>query len=132
MESPALTLVGPAVGVALALDAGLAVSAVSPGGVELLVIVAAMVETPLVPALLSTLDAMVASASVEAAGPELPVEHPAANTMAPHRARLGHHRVPALFVDTRQTNPVILPAKSSPNSVASTPNMLRNVVYSLL
>jgi hypothetical protein len=111
---------------------GLAVVAVAPAGDELAVVVAAAVETPPGPAPLSAVVDVVASASVEAVGPELPVEHDAADTTAPKRARLEDHRTTGLFEGTRQTSPVILPAKSSPNSVASTPNMLRKVVYSLL
>jgi hypothetical protein len=131
-ESIEPPLVVAIVGAALEFGVGLAVVAVAPAGDGLAVVVAAAVETPTGPAPLCVVVEVSATVSVEAAGPELPVEHEAAHTTAPNRARLEHQRATALFGDTRQTSPVILPAKSSPNSVASTPNMLRKVVYSLL
>lgn len=90
---------------------------------------------------------VVASAPVAAAGAELPGEHAAATNAAAKTGRretsrntttygfgftVGVFSSRDSFESRCQTRPVKLPAKSSPNSVASTPNMLRNVVYSLL
>lgn len=130
VSEPPVAPVGTDV-VVLALGAGVVLVTVvaAPGGVTTGGTVEPVLAGPAVVVL--SVAEVVPRASVEAAGPGLLVEHAAAIAAA-NTGRLDESRDTPRPVTTTQTNPLKLPAKSSPNSVASTPNMLRKVVYSLL